>query len=83
MTPILEALAWAAIAFGFVAVLWALIRMLEPACYDPPKHTDTLFRGAKQCHNCMHSEISIVHPELACAVLGKHVEPHHSCKEWM
>ena len=83
MTPILEALAWAAIAFGFVAVLWALIRMLEPACYDPPKHTDTKFRGAKQCHNCLHSEISIVHPELACAVLGKHVEPHHSCKEWV
>ena len=70
---------------GLCAVLLAIVIFIEPSRYDKPKPTnsDTKFRGAKQCHNCMHSEISIVHPELACAVLGKHVEPHHSCKEWM
>ena len=82
MTPILEALAWAAIAFGFVAVLWALIRMLEPACYDPPKHTDTKFRGAKQCHNCLHHSISTEYPLIACGIKGAKFNPDHSCKEW-
>ena len=36
----------------------------------------------KKCGNCRHSEISTVYPELACPVLGKHVEPHHRCEEW-
>ena len=88
MILLIDSALWALIAGGAAMACWGVARMIEPACYDKPKpkpkttHTDTLFRGAKQCHNCRHSEISTAYPELACPVLGKHVEPHHFCDEW-
>ena len=84
MTTI-EIIGWSVVAFIFIFVLWQIYLMWEASCYDKPtpkpEHVDTLFR-AKQCGNCRHSEISTVYPELACPVLGKHVEPHHRCEEW-
>ena len=77
-----EYIGWAIIAIVFLAVVLQIARMFEASCYDqPPTNTDTLLRGNK-CANCMHSEISTVYPELACVVIGKHVEPNHLCDEW-
>lgn len=87
MILLIDSALWALIAGGAAMACWGVARMIEPACYDKPKpkpkttHTDTLFRR-KKCCNCRHSEISTVFPELACPVLGKHVDPHHFCDEW-
>ena len=82
----IESIGYGMMAVGAVGACCGVARIVESFSYDKPKqkipHTDTLFRGAKQCHNCRHSEISTVYPELACPVLGKHVEPHHKCDEW-
>jgi len=71
------------IAFIALLILWRMFGKFERKCYDKPKptNTDTLLLR-KNCCNCRHSEISTVFPELACPVLGKHVEPHHFCDEW-
>ena len=82
----IESIGYGMMAVGAVGACWGIARIVETYSYDKPKpkptHTDTLFRGAKQCCNCRHSEISTAYPELACPVLGKHVEPHHFCDEW-
>ena len=82
----IESIGYGMMAVGAVGACCGVARIVESFSYDKPKpkipHTDTLFRGAKQCHNCRHSEISTAYPELACPVLGKHVEPHHFCDEW-
>mgnify|MGYP003443805261 CR=1 FL=1 len=82
----IESIGYGMMAVGAVGACWGVARIVETYSYDKPKpkipHTYTLFRGAKQCHNCRHSEISTAYPELACPVLGKHVEPHHFCDEW-
>lgn len=64
-------------------VLWLLFGRFERACYDKPKpeNVDTKFRN-KRCDNCRYSEVSTVYPELACPVIGRHVEAHHRCDEW-
>lgn len=78
----------AIILVGLCAALLAIAIAVEDRSYDDkPTNTDTLFRPdtllrRKKCCNCRHSEISTVFPELACPVLGKHVEPHHFCDEW-
>ena len=72
----------AIILVGLCAALLAIAIAAEDRSYDDkPTNTDTLSRR-KNCCNCRHSEISTVFPELACQVLGKHVEPHHFCDEW-
>lgn len=77
-------LAWFLIVSGAIAVLWAIYKMFEPSCCQDakPTYSDTLFRGAKQCHNCLHHSISPEHPLLACGQRGVKVEPHHFCDEW-
>lgn len=84
MSLLIDSAIWGIIAVGALGTCWGVARMIEPACYDKPKppHTDTLFRGAKQCHNCRHHSISTEHPLLACGLHGVKFEPHHWCKEW-
>ena len=82
----IESIGYGMMAVGAVGACWGIARIVESFSYDKPKpkipHTDTLFRGAKQCHNCLHHSISPEHPLLACGQRGVKVEPHHFCDEW-
>ena len=80
----IESIGYGMMAVGAVGACWGVARLIDPTCYDKPKptNTDTLFRGAKQCHNCLHHSISPEHPLLACGQRGVKVEPHHFCDEW-
>lgn len=77
------AFVYTVIAFFALFILWMLYGKFERTCYEPekPQNVDTLFRN-KRCDNCRYSEISTVYPELACPVIGRHVEAHHRCDEW-
>lgn len=78
---IFEILYWLVVALGIVAALWLLARMIETASYEKPAGKSLEF-VEQSCANCLHSEISVIYPKLACRVIGKHVEPHHHCKDW-
>ena len=82
----IESIGYGMMAVGAVGACWGIARIVESFSYDKPKpkptHTDALFRGAKQCHNCRHHSISTEHPLLACGVHGVKFEPNHWCKEW-
>ena len=86
MRLLIDSALWALIAGGAAMACWGVARMIGSFSYDKPKpkiaHTDTLFRGAKQCHNCRHHSISTEHPLLACGQRSVKVDPHHFCDEW-
>ena len=82
----IESIGYGMMAVGAVGACCGVARIVESFSYDKPKqkipHTDTLFRGAKQCHNCLHHSISPEHPLLACGQRGVKFEPNHFCDEW-
>ncbi len=35
-----------------------------------------------RCERCRHGAMSIQHPLVACDMLGRHMEPTHTCANW-